>query len=226
MATVIAIVDDEKDILDLVAIHLRRSGYDVHGFLEPASFFRFIERHTPALIILDLMLPGIGGFEVCKRLKRDPNRAAVPVIMLTAKSEETDKVLGLELGADDYVTKPFSPRELVARVKAVLRRQAPAPVPVSAAIGGTLTIDPEKFEVRAGGRSVALTTTEFKILQLLAGKPGVVFTREQMLDHLWGQDKIVIDRTIDVHIRHLRIKLGNEGNMIRNIRGVGYKLQP
>jgi two-component system phosphate regulon response regulator PhoB/two-component system alkaline phosphatase synthesis response regulator PhoP len=225
-AKLIAILDDEPDIVELVAIHLKKSGFATHGFCEPPSFFRFIKSNVPALIILDLMLPGIDGFEICKQLKRDNRLMSVPVIMLTAKSDETDKILGLELGADDYITKPFSPKELVVRVKVVLRRHAvPAAKETTDQIGGILSINKDKFEVLVRGRKVVVTTTEFKILELIASKPGHVFSRDQILDHLWGEEKVVLDRTIDVHIRNLRAKLGKAGTLIKNIRGVGYKLE-
>lgn len=185
---------------------------------------RSLPRRTPGLVILDLMLPGMDGFEVCRMLRRDPATSSIPVIMLTAKGHETDKVEGLELGADDYVTKPFSPRELVARVKAVLRRTGRAE-PETLALGDLITIDPERFEVKVKDGIVVLTPVEFKILHLLARNQGKVFTRDRILDHLWGNEKAVLDRTVDVHIKNLREKLGDAGDIIRNVRGVGYKLQ-
>jgi two-component system phosphate regulon response regulator PhoB/two-component system alkaline phosphatase synthesis response regulator PhoP len=171
------------------------------------------------------MLPDTDGLELCKTLKKKDTFAAIPVIMLTAKGEETDKILGLELGADDYVTKPFSPKELVARVKAVLRRQVRKVESKKIEIAGRVIIDLEKFEVTAKGKKIDLTTTEFRILQLLASRKGYVFTRDNILNYLWGDEKAVVDRTIDVHIRHLREKLGSAAALIKNIRGVGYKLE-
>ena len=170
------------------------------------------------------MLPDMDGFDVCRRLKQDPVSAAIPVIMLTAKGQEPDKVHGLEIGADDYITKPFSPRELVARVKAVLRRAGKGMAEI-VTLKEMLTIDPERFEVRLHDNPVVLTPVEFKILHLLASHKGKVFSREKILDHLWGNEKAVIDRTIDVHIKNLRDKLGEAAAVIQNVRGVGYKVE-
>jgi two-component system phosphate regulon response regulator PhoB/two-component system alkaline phosphatase synthesis response regulator PhoP len=221
----VIIVDDEPDIVDLVSLHLKKSGFDVRGFLNAEDFFKFIAIKIPDLILLDLMLPDADGFEICKYLKKKDELESVPVIMLTAKAEEMDKILGLELGADDYVTKPFSPKELVARVKAVLRRQERDEALKKIVIGDLLTIFPEKHEVHVEGKSIDLTSTEFKILKLLSQKKGWVFTRDQILDHLWGHEKAVLDRTVDVHIKHLREKLGKASTLIKNIRGVGYKIE-
>jgi len=220
----IAVVDDEPDILELVSLHLKNAGFRVKEFLDGESFYRFLDTQIPDLLILDLMLPDIDGLEICKYLKRKEELAEIPIIMLTAKSEETDKLLGLELGADDYVTKPFSPKELVARVRAVLRRQKQKVENKKIEIGNILVIDPQKFEVFVEGEKIELTTTEFKILQLLASKIGWIYNREQILDYLWGKEKVVLDRTVDVHIKNLRTKLGKAGKFIKNIRGVGYKL--
>ncbi|MDD5644659.1 MAG: response regulator [bacterium] len=227
MKKMIVIVDDEPDILELVALHLKKSGLETKCFLEPESFLNFIRSRKPDLIVLDLMLPHTDGFDICKKLKRDENLSDVPVIMLTARGEDTDKILGLELGADDYVTKPFSPKELVARVKAVLRRTEKGEKTRDDIIhiGGIMAINPEKYQVAAENRKIELTSTEFKILMLLASKPGRVFSREQILDHLWGSEKAVVDRTIDVHIKNLREKLGSAGSLIKNMRGVGYKIE-
>lgn len=225
MNTLIAIVDDEPDIVELVSINLKKASFRVKEFLDAESFFRFLHSETPDLIILDLMLPDMDGFDVCKSLKGQDKYAGIPIIMLTARVDETEKVLGLELGADDYVTKPFSPRELVARVKAVLRRHKQKEETKKITIGDMLCMDLEKHEVEVYGNKIELTYTEFKILQLLSAKRGRVFSRDQILQHLWGDDKMVLDRTIDVHIKHLREKLGKAGNVIKNIRGVGYKLE-
>ncbi len=226
MKKTIAIIDDEPDIVELVSLHLKKSGFDVQGFLNSEEFFDFIGKNVPDLILLDLMLPDADGFEICKYLRRRDEFASVPIIMLTAKSEETDKVLGLELGADDYVTKPFSPKELVARVKAVLRRHDGGESLQKITVGSVMTLFPEKHEVFVKDKRIYLTSTEFKILKLLSQKKGWVFTRDQILDYLWGQEKAVLDRTVDVHIKHLREKLGKTaGGLIKNIRGVGYKLE-
>jgi len=225
MRHLIAVVDDEPDILNLVTLHLKKAGYEVVGFLNGNQFYAFLENRIPDLLILDLMLPDIDGFEICKYIKKKDEWEDIPIIMLTAKEDETDKILGLELGADDYVTKPFSPRELVARVKAVLRRGATEPKTGLVEIGDVITIDSDKHEVKLLGKNIDLTLTEFKILYFLASKPGWVFSRDKILDYLWGQEKAVVDRTIDVHIRHLREKLGEHGNRIKNVRGIGYKLE-
>jgi DNA-binding response OmpR family regulator len=225
MNKLIAVVDDEPDILELVSLHLKNAGFKIKQFLDGESFYRFIDTQIPDLIILDLMLPDMDGLEICKYLRRKDELASIPVIMLTAKSEETDKLLGLELGADDYVTKPFSPKELVARVKAVLGRHAPTAETKKIEIGNILVIDLQKYEVFLEGKKIDLTSAEFKILYLLASKKGWVYNREQILDYLWGQEKVVLDRTIDVHIKNLREKLGKAGKFIKNIRGVGYKLE-
>lgn len=224
MRKIIAVVDDEPDILELVSIHLKKAHYTVETFGEAESFFRFLNKTKPDLLILDLMLPDSDGMDICRYMKRKEQFSSVPIIMLTAKSDETDKVLGLEMGADDYVIKPFSPRELVARVKAVLRRGERVEDEVID-IGKILEILPRKFEVRVEGKKIDLTTTEFKILKTLAARVGWVFSRRQLLDELWGHDKVVIDRTIDVHIKHLRAKLGKAAKFIRNVRGLGYKLE-
>jgi two-component system phosphate regulon response regulator PhoB/two-component system alkaline phosphatase synthesis response regulator PhoP len=222
----IAIVEDEPDIVELMTIHLEKAGFPVRSFSNGSEFLRFIKKTTPALVVLDLMLPDIDGLELCKIMRKREDLAAVPVIMVTAKGEEMDKVLGLELGADDYMTKPFSPKELAARVRAVLRRQGPSEQASKLVeIGGTLTIDLTKYEVTLGGSRIELTSTEFKILELLSSKKGWVFSRDKILNHLWGDEKAVIDRTVDVHIRHLREKLGDAAQFIKNIRGVGYKLE-
>jgi len=225
MNKLIAIIDDEPDILELVSLHLTKAGFSVKEFADADSFNEFIETNTPDLIVLDLMLPDTDGLELCKTLKKKDAFAAIPVIMLTAKGEETDKILGLELGADDYVTKPFSPKELVARVKAVLRRHARKVESKTIELAGRVIIDLEKFEVSIKGKKVDLTTTEFRILQLLASRKGYVFSRDNILNYLWGDEKAVVDRTVDVHIRHLREKLGGAASLIKNIRGIGYKLE-
>ena len=221
----IVIVEDEGDIRELVKMHLERAGFDVKGYPDAKLFLRSLSSRVPELIILDLMLPGTDGLELCKFLKNEPRYRTVPIIMLTARTDETDKVLGLELGADDYVTKPFSPKELVARVKAVLRRHDAKTQGKTINPGKNLVIHRDTYEVYQDGKPLILTATEFKILELLALHQGTVFTRDKILNHLWGEEKAVLDRTVDVHIRNLRMKLGKIGLRIKNIRGIGYKME-
>jgi len=221
----VCIVEDEPDIGELIRLHLQRAGFQPRLFSNAESFRVHLRSHAADLLILDLMLPDADGMEVCKALRGEPKTAAIPIIIVTAKGEETDRVLGLELGADDYVTKPFSPRELVARVKAVLRRRA-APEPAAPVEAAGIRIDAQQHSVAVAGKTVDLTATEFRLLSLLASKPGWVFSRDQLLDHLWAGEKAVVDRTVDVHIKNLRDKLGRAGQAIKNVRGVGYKLEP
>lgn len=225
MKELITVIDDEPDILELVSIHLKKSGFKVKEFLDADSFLKSLSNQTPDLIILDLMLPDADGLDICKYLKKEDKFSSIPIIMLTAKVDETDRILGLELGADDYVTKPFSPRELVARVKAVLRRNQQKQKSKKIKIGNVLVIDSERYEVFVNNKKINLTVTEFRILQCLAERKGKAFTRDQILDYLWGEEKAVLDRTIDVHIKHLREKLGKSGKLIKNIRGIGYKIE-
>jgi two-component system phosphate regulon response regulator PhoB/two-component system alkaline phosphatase synthesis response regulator PhoP len=224
MPPVIAALDDEADILELLRVNLQKAGYRFEGFQEAEDLYRYLAREKPSLILLDLMLPDTDGLEVCRQIRKSDELAQVPIIMLTARGDESDKVVGLELGADDYMTKPFSVKELVARIHAVLRRPGGGETARRIAVG-TLVIDLDKFEVTAEGAKVDLTATEFKILQLLASRKGRVFSRDQILDFLWGNEKAVVDRTVDVHIRNLREKLGAAASLIKNIRGVGYKLE-
>ncbi len=234
MSKLIAIIDDEPDIVELVSIHLKKAMFKVKGFSDAEGLYRFLglsdghckeSEQIPDLIILDLMLPDADGIEICKNLKKRDEYSSIPIIMLTAKGEETDKILGLEFGADDYVTKPFSPRELVARVKAVLRRRQKIDGSAKLHIGEILIIDIEKHEVTVEGQKIELTSTEFRILKLFVSNKSKVFSRYDILDYLWGDEKIVLDRTIDVHIKNLREKLGKAGQLIKNIRGIGYKLE-
>jgi DNA-binding response OmpR family regulator len=221
----VAIVEDEADLARLVASHLAKDGFRASVFGAAESFLRSLVKDVPDLLLLDIMLPDANGTDVCRRLKsQDPTRA-LPIIMMTARGEESDRVLGLELGADDYIVKPFSFKELTARVRAVLRRGKEEGPSKKLSIAGEIEIDTERYEVRVRGEIVDLTTTEFKLLALLASKKGRVFSREQILDHLWGYDKIVLDRTVDVHIKNLRLKLGPSSRLLLNIRGVGYKVE-
>ena len=221
----IYVIDDEQDIVDLIALHLERSNFRVEGFLDATNFNLQFNKKITDLIILDLMLPDQSGFEVCKYLKKEDRYSSIPIIILSALIGETEKILGLELGADDYITKPFSPLEMVARVKAVLRRQTDKSRESRIIIDDDFIIEIEKHKAFVDEKEVPLTATEFKILSLLANKQGWVFTRGQILDYLWGEEKAVLERTIDVHIKNLREKLGFKGYLIKNVRGIGYKLE-
>jgi two-component system phosphate regulon response regulator PhoB len=223
----ILVVEDEKDILELVRYNLTREGYAVVGITSGEEALRAARKERPDLIILDLMLPGVDGLEVCKIVKNDPETRDLPIMMLTAKGEESDIVLGLGLGADDYVTKPFSPKVLMARVKALLTRiKRPAATDDTATLHAAgLSLDPDRLEVRIQGRPVDLTATEFRMLHLLMRKPGRVFARYQIVDAARGEDYPVTERSVDVHIVSLRKKLGELGKMIETVRGVGYRFR-
>jgi two-component system phosphate regulon response regulator PhoB len=222
----ILVVDDEEDLLEVVRYNLSREGYAVTCVATGEAAVSAVRSKPPDLIILDLMLPGIDGLDVCRTLKRDPRTSGVPIIMLTAKGEESDVVVGLELGADDYITKPFSPRVLSARVGAVLRRAATAPAEDAASIRvDELEIDPRRHEAQVEGKPVTLTATEFRILHYLAKRRGWVFTRDQILNAVQSTDYPVTDRSVDVHIVALRRKLGHYGELIETVRGVGYRFQ-
>ena len=222
----ILVVDDEEDILELLRFNLSREGCQVFCALSGEEALRLVRTEIPDLVVLDLMLPGIDGLEVTRRLKSDPNTKHLPIVMLTAKGEEADIVTGLELGADDYVTKPFSPRILVARVRAVLRRKVKeSPEETSVIRIHDLIIDPRRHEVLVNGEPVVLTFTEFGILNYMARRPGWVFTRFQIVDAVKGEDYPVTDRSVDVQIVGLRKKLGPAGNYIETVRGVGYRFK-
>jgi DNA-binding response OmpR family regulator len=219
----ILLVDDEPSIVQLARMYLERDGFRVQDAGDGEAVFAAVAKHKPALIVLDVMLPKLDGFDVCRRLRSNGDQT--PVIMLTARDEDIDKILGLELGADDYLTKPFNPRELVARVKAILRRsdgkKQTDGKPVHC---GDLTIDPVSREARLASRTLDLRTQEFDLLLTLAGQPGRVFTREQLLQQAWGFDFYGQTRTVDVHIAHLRKKLEGGSVKIETVTGVGYKL--
>ena len=220
----IAIVDDEPDILELISINLEKSGFKTKKFESGTLFFEYLRNKQVDLLILDVMLPDSDGFEIIKYLKSEKDYSSIPVIMLTARGSESEKILGLELGADDYITKPFSPRELVARVKVVLRRNLAEIDTNKITITENLYIDLHKYQVVKNGDVIGLTSSEFKILKLLSNKIGWVYSREQILETLDAYDKGVLDRTVDVHIKNLREKLNDYGGIIKNIRGVGYKI--
>ncbi|MBQ3133139.1 MAG: response regulator transcription factor [Clostridia bacterium] len=217
-------VEDDNGIRDLMLYTLGTSGYEAVGFSDGQSMFEALDKQTPALIMLDIMLPGEDGIAILKRLRANANTAQIPVIMATAKGAEYDKVLGLELGADDYLTKPFGMMEMVSRVKAVLRRCAP-PKPAQILQVGALELDPNEHTVRAAGTRVELTLKEFDLLRLFMKNAGHVYTREQLLSQVWEEDFVGETRTVDVHIGTLRTKLGACGEYIRTVRGVGYRLE-
>ena len=222
----ILVVDDEEDILELVRHHLNREGYAVRCAESGEEALQGAKSEAVNLIILDLMLPGIDGLEVTRRLKTDPRTQQIPILMLSAKGEESDVVTGLELGADDYITKPFSPRILVARVRASIRRQIKGPPDETAVIQAhEIEIHPGRRTVQINGRTVNLTYTEFQVLSILARRPGWVFTRSQIVDMVRGDDYPVTDRSVDVQIVGLRKKLGACGHYIETVRGVGYRFK-
>jgi len=222
----ILVVEDEPDIQELVRYNLEREGYRVEGRSDGESGLEAARSVRPDLVVLDLMLPGLDGLDVCKAIRSDVNILDLPIIMLTAKGEESDIVLGLELGADDYVTKPFRPKVLIARIRAILRRRAEKPADDSKVIRhADLTIHPGRHEVRLGDASIHLTSSEFAILQYLALRPGWVFTRNQIVDKVHGYDYPVTERSVDVQIAGLRKKLGGAGKCIETVRGVGYRFK-
>jgi two-component system phosphate regulon response regulator PhoB len=220
----VLVVEDEEDVLELVRYNLVRNGYTVDTATSGEEGLRKVRNSNPDLILLDLMLPAVDGLEVCRIVKNDPKTQNIRVVMLTAKGEEADIVAGLEMGADDYVTKPFSPRVLLARVKAVLRRR-PAGEKNDVLRVGELEIDPGRHRVMVGEDVVELTATEFGLLHFLASRPGWVFTRYQIVDAIHGSDYPVTDRSIDVQIVGLRKKLGSAGDYIETVRGVGYRFR-
>ena len=224
MNELVAVVEDEDDIRALVTAALKKERFRVREHPDGKGFLASLAADKPDLVVLDVMLPDTDGFEVCRRMRADRNLSAIPVIILTARAEEADRILGLELGADDYVVKPFSPKELAARVKAVLRRAAPEAARARIDAGDGLVIDTDTVEAFVGTARLELTQAEFRILHLLASRVGWVFSREKILDHLWGNEKNVTDRSVDVHVKHLRDKLGGHGARIVNVRGIGYKL--
>jgi two-component system phosphate regulon response regulator PhoB len=223
MAERILVVDDEPDLLELVRVNLRQAGYEVVTAETGREALECLRRSQPELIVLDLMLPDLSGTELCRQVRSDPETSWLPIIMLTAKTDEVDRVVGLELGADDYVTKPFSPRELVLRVRAVLRRRTPEQHGERSLQHGKLRIDPQRHRCFVDGEEVQLTAKEFELLRSLMERPGRVQTRDQLLDDVWGTDIAVTRRTIDTHLKRLREKLGPAGDLIETVRGVGYR---
>lgn len=223
VAPKILVVDDEPDAVELVEFNLKAAGCDVVRAVDGEEALRKAKAVLPDLVVLDLMLPEVDGLEVCKILRRDPATSAIPILMLTAKAAEIDRVLGLELGADDYVTKPFSPRELVLRVKNLLQRRSAREEKADRLQLGELTIDIPRHLVSVGQRRIELTATEFKLLTVLAQRRGRVQSREQLLHDVWNYDNLIDTRTVDTHMRRLREKLGRASKYLDTVRGVGYR---
>ena len=226
MAREVLVVEDEPDIRRLVVLHLERDGFRCRTAASGPDALRAVKTAVPDLVVLDLMLPELDGLEVCRRLRSDTSTAAVPIIMLTAKSDEVDRVVGLEIGADDYVGKPFSPKELVARVRAVLRRSRPDHATRVLSVG-PVALDPERHAVTLNGRPVELTPKEFDLLQALLEAAGRVLSREYLLNRVWGYARAdeIESRTVDVHVRRLRAKLGDDGSRIATVKSVGYRFE-
>jgi DNA-binding response OmpR family regulator len=220
----ILVVDDEPDALELVGFNLKRAGFEVMTAGDGPTALRKARELQPALIVLDVMLPDLDGLEVCKQLRSDPRTSATPVILLTARAAEVDRILGLELGADDYVTKPFSPRELVLRIRNVLGRRSDLGLSTDVLRIGQITVDPSRHQVEVRGQPVDLTATEFKLLTVLAQRRGRVQSREQLLRDVWEYDSMIDTRTVDTHVRRLREKLGPAADVIETVRGVGYRV--
>jgi two-component system phosphate regulon response regulator PhoB len=225
MAATILVIEDEPAIQTLIAVNLKRAGHDVVGALDAETAQRKINEALPDLILLDWMLPGMSGLDLARRLRSDARTRSVPIIMLTARGDERDKVQGLETGADDYITKPFSPRELLARIQAVLRRRAPEATEDAVEIGG-LRVDPVSHRVTADGQAINIGPTEFRLLHFLITHPERVHSRSQLLDQVWGDHVFVEERTVDVHVRRLRAALEPTGleRLIQTVRGSGYRL--
>lgn len=222
----IFIVEDEEDIAVLLKHNLQKEGYEVEYFLNAEDFINKYKIESFNLLILDLMLPGMNGLEILRLMKNTPSKSNIPIIILTARDMEGDKVLGLELGADDYITKPFGIRELIARVKAILRRTNPTEISANILNFKGITLDLNAFTLSIDNKKVDVTKTEFYILRTLIENKNKVFSREALLDKLWGNEKYVVDRTIDVHIKRLRDKLGVYGKYLKTVRGIGYTFNP
>jgi two-component system phosphate regulon response regulator PhoB len=218
----ILIIEDESDVADLLTLNLRKAGFRTSTAADGASGLQKARDARPDFIILDLMLPKMPGLEVCKILKGDTATSPIPILMLTAKAEEIDRIVGLEFGADDYVTKPFSPREIVLRIRAILRR---GQTPTESLKAGSISIDPARHEVRVNGKQVHLTSIEFKLLQKLMQRRGRVQDRDRLLNEVWGYEAVIDTRTVDTHVRRLREKLGKAGDVIETVRGFGYRLR-
>jgi two-component system phosphate regulon response regulator PhoB len=221
----ILIVEDEPDILNLLAFNLENSGFETTTAMDGYEALDKVRKEAPDLILLDLMLPKLNGFEVCRKIRENPGLKNIPIIMLTAKGEEADTITGLELGADDYVTKPFSPKELTLRIKAILRRIKPAPKEVTEWKGKGLYVNFETYEFRVDGDTEELTATEFKLIKELIRNQGRPLTREHLLSKVWGYEFDGYARTVDTHIRRLRKKMGSHSHLLETVRGVGYRMK-
>jgi two-component system phosphate regulon response regulator PhoB len=219
----VLVVDDEPDLLELVRFHLTQAGFEVETVRDGRQGLEAIRRRRPSLVVLDWMLPDLSGTEVCRQVRSDPALRDLPILLLTAKAEEVDRVVGFELGADDYVTKPFSPRELALRVQAILRRSSGEQAPTDVLERGSIALDTERHRCSVGGAEVTLTAKEFRLLEALMSRPGRVLSRQRLLDEVWGSDITVTERTIDTHLKRLREKLGAAGDQIETVRGVGYR---
>jgi phosphate regulon transcriptional regulator PhoB len=226
MAREVLVVEDEPDIRRLVVLHLERDGFRCRTATTGSDALREVKAAIPDLVVLDLMLPEVDGLEVCRRLRRDTSTASVPIIMLTAKSDEVDRIVGLEIGADDYIGKPFSPKELVARVRAVLRRTQPNQATPVLTVG-PITLDAARHAVSLNGQAIVLTPKEFDLLQALLEAAGRVLSREFLLNRVWGYARadVIESRTVDVHIRRLRAKLGDAGSRIATVKSIGYRFE-
>src|SRR6266700_5149008 len=220
----ILIIEDERDVVDLLTFNLRKAGFAVSTATDGAAGLEKARNEKPAFVILDLMLPRMPGLEICKILKSDPATRQIPIMMLTAKAEEIDRIVGLEFGADDYVTKPFSPREVVLRIKAILRR-AEGGAEDERLSAGSIVIDPARHEVSVHGKRVNLTSLEFKLLHTLMQRRGRVQARDRLLNDVWGYESVIDTRTVDTHVRRLRKKLGKAADVIESARGFGYRLR-
>lgn len=226
MAKHILVIEDEEDIQELLRYNLSKEGYRVALIASGEEGFKVAKSTNPDLIVLDLMLPGLDGLEICRLLKADPKTSHIPIVMLTAKGEEADIVIGLELGADDYIAKPFSPKVVIARLRAVLRRKAKESVDEASPLKThDIVIHPGRHEILVKGKPIELTLTEFQLLHFLAKRPGWVFTRQQIVDEIKGEDYPVTDRSVDVQVVGLRKKLGACGDCVETVRGVGYRFK-
>jgi two-component system phosphate regulon response regulator PhoB len=225
----VALVEDEPDIAEVLRFNLEKSGFAVEVHRRGDEALEAIRKHPPALVVMDLMLPGLDGLELTRLLKREPGTARLPLVMLTAKGEEVDRIVGLELGADDYIAKPFSPREVVLRIKAVLRRRGGGESGGTGSTqlaAGAIRLDAEAHRAEVRGKEIPLTATEFRLLKILLERQGRVQTRSRLLADVWGYAEDVDSRTVDTHVRRLRRKLGSEADRIETVIGVGYRLRP